>query len=141
MQDFHEVSRTMAVQSLQFRNEEETVPRILPVTEVLHPIHPATAVIIDVARSFTVSIQWVQEIPAHPPLNGKVMTEHLQPVTRFCQYLLFSYHTTCFYVRAKNVPRSSDPPVCQAFPASNVRGIAPRQCGGSVSFSHKWSKR
>ena len=140
-QYLHEVGGVLAVQPLDFRHDKETVARKVPVPEVFHPVRFATAVIIHVARSLAVLVQRVQEIPAYPPLHGQVVAEHVQPVTRPCQYFLFSYHTACIYVHAKGVVQSSGRSACRAFPASTVPGTVPRPCGGSGFSSRRWRRR
>ena len=137
VQHFHEISGTPAVQFFQFRHKEETVSRILTVTKVLHPVHPAVAIIINVTRGPAISVQRIQEISTHPPFYGQIMTEHLQPITCFCQYFLFSYHMICFCIGVKGTLQSFGPPACQAFPVSNAHGTVPRPYDGNVSSSRR----
>ena len=98
VQHLHEVGGVPAVQPFQLRHEEEAVSRIVPVAEVLHPVRTAPAVVIHVARSLAVGVQRVQEVPAHPPLHGQVVAEHVQPVTGSCQHFFLSYHSFRFSV-------------------------------------------
>ena len=140
-QYLHEVGGILAVQPLDFCHEKETVARKVPVPEVLHLVRPAPAVVVHVTRSLAVLVQRIQEIPAYPPLHGQVVAEHVQPVTRPCQYFLFSYHTTCIYVHAKGVVQSSGRSACRVFHASSVRGTVPHPHGGSGSSSRRWRRR
>ena len=140
-QYLHEVGGVLAVQPLDFRHDKETVARKVPVPEIFHLVRPATAVVVHVARRLAVLVQRIQEIPAYPPLHGQVVAEHVQPVTRPCQYFLFSYHTACIYVHAKGVIRLSGRFACRVFPASTVPGTVLRPCGGSVSSSRRWRRR
>ena len=132
-----EEQETSASTLQEWLDKEETVSRILTVTKVLHPVHPAVAIIINVTRGPAISVQRIQEISTHPPFYGQIMTEHLQPVTCFCQYFLFSYHMICFCIGVKGTLQSFGPPACQAFPVSNAHGTVPRPYGGNVSSSRR----
>ena len=140
VQHLHEVGGVPAVQPFQPRHEEEAVARKVAVAEVLHPVRPAAAVIIDVARRLAVGVQRVQEISAHPPFHGQVVAEHVQPVTRPCQYLFLFYHSCCFFGYAGDVPLSSGQSCRRAFPPSTAHAGSPPPAGGSVSAALSWNR-
>ena len=133
VQHLHEVGGVPAVQPFQLRHEEETVARIVPVAEVLHPVRTAPAVVIHVARSLAVGVQRVQEVPAHPPLHGQVVAEHVQPVTGSCQHFFLSYHSCRFFGYAGDVPLSSGRSWRRASPPSTAHAGSRQPAGDSVS--------
>lgn len=140
VQHLHEVGGVPAVQPFQLRHEEETVARIVPVAEVLHPVRTAPAVVIHVARSLAVGVQRVQEVPAHPPLHGQVVAEHVQPVTGSCQYLFLFYHSCRFFGYAGDVPLSSGRSWRRVSLPSTAHAGSRPPAGDSVSAARSWNR-
>ena len=70
LQYLHEVSRTVAIQSLQLPHKEKAVAAVIVVTEVLHLVHTAMAVEVDVARCFLIQIKRIKKIPTNAPVAG-----------------------------------------------------------------------
>ena len=140
VQHLHEVGGVPAVQPFQLRHEEEAVSRIVPVAEVLHPVRTAPAVVIHVARSLAVGVQRVQEVPAHPPLHGQVVAEHVQPVTGSCQHFFLSYHSFRFFGYAGDVPLSSGRSWRRVSPPSTAHAGSRPPAGDSVSAARSWNR-
>ena len=75
-----EVRCPVAVQPFQLPHEEKAVAAVTVIAEVLHLVHAAVSVEIDVAGSLAVLIQRVEEVPTDAPVAGQVVFEHRQAV-------------------------------------------------------------
>ena len=61
-------------------HEEKAVAAVTVIAEVLHLVHAAVSVKIDVAGSLAVLVQRIEEVPTDAPVAGQVVLEHRQAV-------------------------------------------------------------
>ena len=75
-----EVRSPVAVQPFQLPHEKEAVAAVTVIAEVLHLVHAAVSVKVNVAGSLAVLVQRIEEVPTDAPVAGQVVLEHRQAV-------------------------------------------------------------
>ena len=79
-QYLNEVRSPVAVQPFQLPYEEKAVAAVTVIAEVLHLVHAAVSVKVNVAGSLAVLVQRIEEVPTDAPVAGQVVFEHRQAV-------------------------------------------------------------
>ena len=88
-----EVRSPVAVQPFQLSHEEKAVAAVTVIAEVLHLVHAAVSVKIDVAGSLAVLVQRIEEVPTDAPVAGQVVFEHRQAVSCLVFLLSLAYNS------------------------------------------------